>query len=94
MAITIGNTLLRRMVADQSGVPVEDVDKVFTAREKVIKGLLETGAKVRIDDLGFLQMTQTKPTRRREPNKGTMVEVPARTKVIFKEIRKTTDDTV
>jgi nucleoid DNA-binding protein len=82
------------MVADQSDIPVQDVDKVFAAREKVIKGLLATGAKVRIDDLGFLQMLQTKPTRRREPHNGTLVEVPARTKVVFREIRKTIDDSL
>lgn len=92
MAVTIGNTLLKKLVAEESGVDVRDVNKVFAARAKVIKGLLDTGAKVRVDDIGFVQQTTTKATRRRSPHDQKIVEVPARTKVVFKEIRKTSND--
>lgn len=92
MAVTIGNTLLKKLVAEQSGVDVQDVDKVFAARAKVIKTLLDTGAKVRLDGLGFVQLVTTKPTRRRVPHDQKMVEVPARAKIVFKEIRKTSND--
>lgn len=92
MPITIGNTMLKKLVAEQSGVDVHTVEKVFEAREKVIKDRLELGSKVYADGLGHFTMAQTKPTRRRSPHNGAMVDVPSRSKVVFKEVRKTKND--
>jgi nucleoid DNA-binding protein len=84
MKATVGVAMLRRLIVEKSGVDSNDVDKVLKAQADVIRGSLATGAKVRFLD-GWLVVSQSKPTRRRHPKTGEMVDVPAVDKVVYRE---------
>lgn len=91
MAVSIGSALLKRLVAQKAKVSTEEVERVLSAYDEVALGLLETGAKVRtLGGLGYFVVIDTKPTRRINPQapEGELVEVPSKTKIVFKKYRK------
>lgn len=82
MAI-IGSALLNKLIADKSKVDAETVAAVIAAQTVVIKAMLQTGCKLRVFELGLLYVRKSKPTRRRNPNTGELMEVPAKDKTVF-----------
>lgn len=88
MSAFIGPALLRKLVAEKSGVAVESVDKVLATYGEVVVSLVEGGAKVRVLDRGYFERIKTKASRRRSPMVGGFVKVPARRKIVFRESRK------
>ncbi|MCW2573553.1 MAG: hypothetical protein JWO88_3611 [Frankiales bacterium] len=76
--------VLRKLVAHKSGLSEGEVERVLAAQGAIMRGLLETGAKVRFLD-GWMITQKMKATRRRHPKSGEMVDVPPREKVAYKE---------
>jgi nucleoid DNA-binding protein len=91
MAATVGVAMLRRLVANHCDLPREIVDKVLDAHETVLRHELATRAKVRFLD-GWLVNQDVKPTRRRHPKTGEIIDLPASAKVIYKESKTRTAD--
>lgn len=91
MSAFIGPALLKRLVAEKSGVAEGDTEKVIDAFNDCVLSLLKQGAKVRALGVGYFEIKKTKATRRKSPmvkKGGGFVKVPARRKVVFRESRK------
>ena len=88
MAALIGPALLQRLVAERTGLDPSTVTQVEEAYEAVALELLGAGARLRAVGGGILVMVETKPTRRRNPQTGEMIEVPSKKKIVIKQIQK------
>lgn len=89
MAVTIGAALLKRLIADRANLPVDVAEKIMQAYDEVVVNLLENGAKVRIlNNRGFLVLKQYAETKRRNPQTGRLIKVPAKRRVTYYESRK------
>lgn len=85
MKLTIGTVLLRRLITEKCGLPAEAVAKVLDAEVEVIQSLLDTGASVRVNKLGTFRKVSVKASRRRMPHTGELVDIPAKSRVAFKQ---------
>lgn len=88
MSAFIGPALLKKLVADKSGVAEEDTGKVLDAFSECVVAYVQRGAKVRALGRGYFEMVKTKKTRRKSPMVEGFVNVPARKKIVFRESRK------
>lgn len=89
MSAFIGPALLKKLVAEKSGVPEDEAGKVLEAFNSCVLSILEQGGRVRALGIGYFEIKKTKATRRRSPMlKGKFVKVPAKKKVVFRESRK------
>lgn len=88
MSAFIGPALLRKLVAEKSGIAVETVDKVLAAYGEAVVSLVEGGANVRVLERGYFTQIKTKASRRKSPMVKGFVKVPARRKIVFRESRK------
>ena len=88
MSALIGTALLQRLVASKSGVPAADVAKVLDAYNEAVVTLLRSGGRVRALGIGYFDVIETKPTRRRNPQTDRMMKVKAKKKIVFRESRK------
>jgi len=88
MSVVIGPTTVSRLVAARAEATLDAVDKVLQAWRTVVENLLETGARVKVLEAGYLVKIKTKATRRTNPAKpGELVNVPAGSKIVYRRVR-------
>jgi DNA-binding protein HU-beta len=88
MAVFISPAMLRRMIADKSGVPLATVEAVLDAHDEVVLACLETGLKVRALGVGHFAMKDQAAMRKFIPVSGQVVDIPAKRVIVFKAARK------
>jgi len=84
----ISETLVRRLVADSTGVSADEAARVLDAYAGVVLSLVHHGAKVRALGHGYFELSARRRTRRLSPITGGYVVVPAKEKLVFRESRK------
>lgn len=92
MPAPISTLLFRKWVAEHAGVESSIVHKVLEAELEVLEILLEEGGQVRMGKLGLFEKIETKPTRRRLPGSDAVIDVPAKTKIVFKQSKSIIGD--
>jgi nucleoid DNA-binding protein len=84
--VFISHGLLSRLVASKAQLTASETARVLKALESVVSSLLDTKARVRFMR-GYLMAIDTKSTRRRQPGSGKLIDIPARTKIVFRPSR-------
>lgn len=75
---------LAKELATRMGESPAKTEKMVAEIFSIIEEHLETGGEIQIQGFGKLYSRKSKPTRRRNPINGQLIDVPEKTGVFFK----------